>query len=76
MVQQTCSGNRQDNIEKSIGYIRKCAEEGAELVVLQELHCGIYFCQAEDVNMFDLAETLPGPSYNKFSSSINSHHSI
>lgn len=68
MVQQTCSGNRQDNIEKSIGYIRKCAEEGAELVVLQELHCGIYFCQAEDVNMFDLAETLPGPSYNKFSS--------
>ena len=67
MVQQTCSGNRQDNIEKSIGYIRKCAAGGAELVVLQELHCGIYFCQAEDVNMFDLAETLPGPSYNIFS---------
>jgi len=68
IIQQTCSGNKQDNIDKSIDNIRKCVLEGAELVVLQELHCGIYFCQAEDVNMFDLAETLPGPSYDRFSS--------
>jgi N-carbamoylputrescine amidase len=62
IVQQKCSSNIRENIEKSIRYIRNCAEEGASLVILQELHCGIYFCQAEDTGMFDLAETIPGPS--------------
>lgn len=66
IVQQTCSNDKQDNINKSIAGIKKCASEGAELVVLQELHCGIYFCQAEETTMFDLAEPLPGPSYNQF----------
>jgi N-carbamoylputrescine amidase len=68
IVQQTCSRDKQANIDKSISEIRKCANEGAELVILQELHCGIYFCQAEEVSMFDLAETLPGPAYDQFSS--------
>ena len=68
IVQQSCTTDKQENIEKSIKNIRQCVREGAELVVLQELHCGIYFCQAEDTKMFDLAETLPGPSYNIFSS--------
>ncbi len=67
IVQQTCSSDKQDNIDKSIAGIRKCAADGAELVILQELHCGIYFCQAEDVTLFDLAEPLPGPAYNQFS---------
>ncbi len=67
IVQQTCSNDKQDNINKSIAGIKKCASEGAELVVLQELHCGIYFCQAEETGMFDLAEPLPGSSYNQFS---------
>lgn len=67
IVQQTCSNDKQANINKSIAGIKKCASEGAELVVLQELHCGIYFCQAEETSMFDLAEPLPGPSYNQFS---------
>ncbi len=66
IVQQTCSNDKQDNINKSITEIKKCALEGAELVVLQELHCGIYFCQAEETGVFDLAEPLPGPSYNQF----------
>lgn len=66
IVQQACSSDKQANIEKSISMIKKCALEGAELVVLQELHTGIYFCQAEEVSMFDWAETLPGPSYNQF----------
>ncbi|UXP34160.1 carbon-nitrogen hydrolase [Reichenbachiella agarivorans] len=67
IVQQTCSTDKQANIDKSIAGIRQCVSEGAELVVLQELHCGIYFCQAEEVEMFDWAETLPGPSYQQFS---------
>lgn len=67
IVQQACCTGKQENITKSIEQIRLCAKDGAELVVLQELHTGIYFCQAEDVNMFDLAEALPGPTYNQFS---------
>ena len=42
--------------------IRACHKQGAELVVLQELHNSLYFCQTEDVSAFDLAETIPGPS--------------
>ncbi len=66
MVQQTCSTDKQANIDKSIAGIRACVHDGADLVVLQELHGGIYFCQAEEVNMFDWAETLPGDSYHQF----------
>lgn len=42
--------------------IKTCSQQGAELVVLQELHNSLYFCQTEDVRLFDLAETIPGPS--------------
>ncbi len=66
LVQQSCTTDRAANIAKSIAGIRTCAEEGAELVVLQELHTGIYFCQAEDVDKFDLAESIPGPSTKAF----------
>jgi N-carbamoylputrescine amidase len=67
IVQQCCGTDKQENIDRTIGYIRKCSDAGAELVVLQELHTGIYFCQAEDLKMFDLAETFPGLSYDQFS---------
>ena len=46
--------------------IRQLAKEGAELIVLQELHNSLYFCKQEDVNLFDLAETIPGPSTEFF----------
>lgn len=68
LVQMACSSDKELNIEKSISYIRKCADEGADLVILQELHSSLYFCQTEDTKMFDLAEALPGPAYNRFSS--------
>ena len=67
LVQQSCDRNRENNIAKSIAGIRECASKGAQLVVLQELHTGIYFCQAEETEMFDLAETIPGPSTEAFS---------
>ena len=60
IVQHSCSRDRQQNIQKSLDGIRACAEQGAELVILQELHTGIYFCQVEDTEMFDLALPIPG----------------
>jgi len=66
LVQQSCTTDREDNVAKSMGGIRACAAQGAELVVLQELHTGIYFCQAEEVEQFNLAEPIPGPSTEAF----------
>jgi N-carbamoylputrescine amidase len=66
LVQQTCSRDKSANIAKSIAGIKACAEQGAELVVLQELHAGIYFCQAEETELFDLAEPIPGPTSEVF----------
>ncbi len=66
LVQQSCTADRQANIDKSIAGIRKAASRGAQLVVLQELHCGLYFCQSEDTGQFDLAESIPGPATEAF----------
>lgn len=67
LVQQTCTDDRNANIEKSAAAIRRCAARGARLVALQELHTGPYFCQTENTTRFDLAETIPGPSTESFS---------
>lgn len=67
LVQQACSEDKQDNIRKSIEGIAACAAQGAQLVVLQELHTGIYFCQAEDTEKFNMAEPIPGPDTEVFS---------
>lgn len=66
-VQQSCSTDKGANIQKSIDGIAACAAKGAQLVILQELHCGIYFCQAEETAMFDLASPIPGPDTDVFS---------
>ena len=66
LIQQANTCDRADNIKKLKNSIRLCADEGAELVVLQELHNGLYFCQTEDTQMFDQAETIPGPSTEEF----------
>lgn len=62
IVQQSCTDDRGANLEKSAAGIREAASKGAELVVLQELHLGRYFCQTENGANFDLAEPIPGPS--------------
>ncbi len=66
LVQQSCTSDRNTNIEKSIAGIRRCAKKGAQLVVLQELHASLYFCDREDPALFDLAEPIPGPSTEIF----------
>ena len=62
IVQQTCGARRDENLAKSIEGIRNASARGARLVVLQELHAGIYFCQCEDTAHFDMAEPIPGPA--------------
>jgi N-carbamoylputrescine amidase len=65
LIQQTCSPDRAANLDKTEALIREASGAGAELVVLQELHCTPYFCQTEDVAVFDLAETIPGPTTDR-----------
>lgn len=66
MLQLHNTADTQKNIENLTEGIRDLAKRGAELVVLQELHNSLYFCQVEDVNNFDLAEPIPGPSTEHF----------
>ncbi|HQV78065.1 MAG TPA: carbon-nitrogen hydrolase [Chitinophagales bacterium] len=67
IVQQSNTNDIAANIEKSINGIKQCKQQGAELVVLQELHCGIYFCQAEETALFDLAHPIPDVTTELFS---------
>ena len=66
LVQQKNSADTDENLEKLRHNIRQCAQQGAELIVLQELHNSLYFCQTEDTSQFDLAEPIPGLSTDYF----------
>ena len=62
IVQQSCSASVEENKRKLEANIADVAQKGAQLVVLQELHNSLYFCQVENTDNFDLAEPIPGPS--------------
>lgn len=66
LIQQANTCEHAENIKRLKNGIIRCAEQDAELVVLQELHNGLYFCQTEDTQLFDQAETIPGPSTDEF----------
>ena len=66
LIQQHNGADRADNQRRLQEKVRQCAAQGADLVVLQELHNGLYFCQEEDVDQFDQAESIPGPSTESF----------
>lgn len=66
IIQQANSADITDNIHKLKEKIRQLANGGAELIVMQELHNGLYFCQTEDTDVFDQAETIPGHSTDTF----------
>ena len=66
ILQQHNTPNIEDNLKRLAEGVRDLAQRGAQLIVLQELHNSLYFCQVEDVNNFDLAEPIPGPSTNFF----------
>ena len=61
LLQDTDRGSRAANLDAIEAGLREAAAAGVELVLLQELHNGPYFCQRESVDIFDLAETIPGP---------------
>lgn len=66
IIQQSNTSNREENVARLSNKIRKLASQGAELIVMQEIHNGLYFCQTEDTDVFDQAETIPGYSTEVF----------
>jgi len=62
LVQHACGSNREANLDTSIQGIHRAAQQGAQLVLLQELHGNRYFCQTQEVRHFELAEKIPGPT--------------
>lgn len=75
IIQQTCTGQPEENKKKLAANIADVAAHGAELVVLQELHNSLYFCQTENTALFDLAEPIPGPS-TEFYGTLARQHGI
>ena len=66
IVQQHNTADMAANVERLCHAVRQLAAEGAQLIVLQELHNGLYFCQVESVDNFDQAEPIPGPSTERY----------
>lgn len=76
LVQQAIADNdKQANWRRSAEKVAELAKQGCELVCLQELHSTLYFCQQEDTDNFDLAETIPGPATDFFAQ-LAAHHDI
>ena len=75
IIQQHNTADIQDNKKRLAEGIAQLAEQGAQLIVLQELHNSLYFCQEENVDNFDLAEPIPGPS-TQFYSALAKEHGV
>ncbi|MBO7227356.1 MAG: carbon-nitrogen hydrolase [Bacteroidales bacterium] len=67
IAQFECEKNKQANIEKAVSKIRELAQQGAQIICLQELFASLYFCDVEDYDNFALAESIPGPTTELFS---------
>jgi len=65
-LQLSFSANIKDNEKKALSWVKKAAKQGAQIICLPELYRSQYFCQKEDFSLFDLAETIPGPSTKIF----------
>ena len=76
IIQQHNTDDIEDNKRRLAQGIGQLAGRGAELIVLQELHNALYFCQVEDVDNFDLAETIPGPSTDFYGQLAKKHHVV
>lgn len=67
LIQQQNTADSIDNRQRLTQKITQLAHQGCQLIVLQELHETLYFCQTEQVDLFDLAEPIPGPASNHYS---------
>lgn len=73
LIQQTINSSAGKIMDRTITGIEQAAAQGAQLVVLQELHNSAYFCQSEDTHNFDLAEPIPGPSSESLAQVARKH---
>ena len=73
IIQQICTSDVRKNMDKLACNIEDVCKKGAQLVVLQELHNSLYFCQVEDTSLFDLAEPIPGPSTDFYAQIAGKH---
>ena len=73
IIQQSCTSDVRKNMDKLACNIEDVCKKGAQLVVLQELHNSLYFCQVEDTSLFDLAEPIPGPSTDFYAQIARKH---
>ena len=62
LIQMSCTPNPEENMDSAVAHIREAAKRGAQVICLPELFQTQYFCQREDLNLFDLAEPIPGPA--------------
>ena len=62
LVQMSCVGDKTENLTRAIQGIKDAAQEGAQIICLQELFASLYFCDVEDYDNFKLAESIPGPT--------------
>ena len=67
LVQMSCTADKAANLQKAVEKTKEAAEKGAEIICLQELFTSLYFCDVEDYDNFNLAETIPGPSTDALS---------
>lgn len=73
VVQSRCRATRDENVAWTLSRIADAAAAGAQIVALQELFAGPYFCQSEDREQFELAETIPGPTSNALADAAREH---
>ena len=73
LVQMTCAERPENNLKKAVARIGEAAKQGAQIICLQELFRSQYFCQTEDIELFNLAETIPGPSTEALSKVARKH---
>ena len=72
-IQMVCSANSQENLERAVGKVEEAVMNGAQIICLPELFRSQYFCQKEDADLFDLAESVPGSSTEVFSQVAKQH---
>ncbi len=76
LVQMGCDADRDTNLGKAEAAIADAAKKGAQIVCLPELFTGPYFCQTEDVKLFDLAEPIPGPSSERLGKAAKANNVV
>jgi N-carbamoylputrescine amidase len=76
LIQMSCSTDVEENLKKALSQVEQAATRGAQVICLQELFRSQYFCQTEDPKLFDLAESIPGPSTDALSAVARRHQVV